>query len=896
MNKFIRNNFYSFGKLLGFVTASLVLSMPASAQDTESEGEFIFEEVVVTAQRREQNIMDVPVAVSTMSGMQLEQAGIFDMFELQQNVPNLLVGQSQTATTSYFAIRGIGSTSNNFGVESSVGLYVDGVYRSRQSSMINDLVDVEAVDVLRGPQGTLFGKNTASGAVSIRTVRPGHDRNSFVDLTVGDRNLVRVSGAANISFTDKLAFRGTIFATQRDGYVDDIEYGDNAYNDRDRVGLRLQLAGNELSDSFNWRLIADYAEIDEVCCVAITRVDSLYYKGSLANPGTVAPQPGSDGANAVLGATVFATYPYPQVLIDQFGPSAQIRQGSSFDDYTAATSHLPESTNQDAGLSFEFNKGLGDSATLKSISAYRQFETYDDVDIDFTDLDGLNRINDAQQSSFSQEFLFSGEFADGSNWVGGAYYFTQDLDSQTTTTAGSQFNTFASIGEPLLAQAVAGTDLLYALSRPGGPLEAVGSFLNPATLPFPDGTFAFDDVEQRHEGYAFFGQFDIALSDMWTVTLGGRYTNEEKTIDAVYVQTANGPPPDLVAIGTTLGAAQAGDFPTAIAGIVSGALVPISEPNLAWGSYQFPALAPRSNLDEKLKDDRGTGTAKISFFPADSTMLYVSYSTGFKSGGTNTDRIDESFDQIFDAETSTSFELGWKGTYGPVRLALTYYETDFEDFQANSFAGGGFNLQNAGDLEIDGIELELVWRPWDKTEIQANYTQNNGTYVLFENGTAWDTSVVQEGIWQNPPQGDPGCAPLPPLPDPMAIPLPSSCSRSGDPIAYNPVDRAFLALNQGFDLSTNTELFFRIEYTYASEQFTDGDLDPLSKQDDVSLLNARLGLNFDHWNGSLTLWGRNLTDERWYHGSFDVPVAEDKMLSYPSEPAAYGLTFRKGFD
>ena len=849
----------------------------------------------MTAQRREQNIMDVPVAVSTLSGMQIERAGIFDMFDLQQNVPNLIVGQSQTATTSNFAIRGIGSTSNNFGVESSVGLYVDGVYRSRQGSMINDLIDVEAVDVLRGPQGTLFGKNTAAGAISVRSVRPSQERDGFVDVSVGDRNLIRVSGAANIPMGDKMAFRGTFFSTQRDGYIDDVEYGDDAYNDRNRFGVRLQLASTDPSSTFDWRLIADYAEIDEACCGTVTRVDSLYWKGSLANPATVTA--GSDGANAVLGATVFATYDYPQILIDQFGPDAQIRQGASFDDYTSASSELPVSQNEDAGLSFEFNVDLGDSAALKSISAYRQFETFDDVDIDFSDLDGISRVNDAQQSSFSQEFLFSGEFADGSNWVGGVYYFTQGLDNQTTTTAGSQFNAFASILNPSLAQAVAGTNALYGASQiPGHPLEPLAPLLNPATLPFPDGTFATDDVHQRHEGYAFYGQFDIALSDMWTLTLGGRYTNEEKSIDATYTQTANGPPPDLVAIATTLGAAQAGDIPTAVAGIVSGALVPISEPNVAWGEYLFDPFSPRSDVDEKIKDDQGTATVKLSFFPTDSTMLYASMATGYKSGGTNTDRINEAFDQVFDAETSESFELGWKGTYGPVRLALTYYETDFKDFQASSFTGTGFNLQNAGDLEIDGIELELVWRPWDKTEIQANYTQNNGTYVLFENGTAWDTSVRQEGIWQDPPQGDPGCGPLPPLPDPTAIPLPQSCSRSGDPIAYNPVDRAFLALNQGFDLSTNTELFFRIEYTYASEQFTDGDLDPLTLQEEIGLVNARVGLNINSWNSTLTLWGRNLTDERWYHGSFDVPVAEDRMLSYPSEPAAYGLTFRKGFD
>ena len=111
-----------------------------------------------------------------------------------------------------------------------------------------------------------------------------------------------------------------------------------------------------------------------------------------------------------------------------------------------------------------------------------------------------------------------------------------------------------------------------------------------------------------------------------------------------------------------------------------------------------------------------------------------------------------------------------------------------------------------------------------------------------------------------------------------------------------PEDRFFVALTQEIDLSSSTSAFARFEYTYASEQFTDGDLDPFTRQDSVEMVNVRLGLHIDNWNSTVTLWGRNITDERWYHGSFDVPVAADKMLSYPSEPATYGMTFVKNFD
>ena len=118
--------------------------------------------------------------------------------------------------------------------------------------------------------------------------------------------------------------------------------------------------------------------------------------------------------------------------------------------------------------------------------------------------------------------------------------------------------------------------------------------------------------------------------------------------------------------------------------------MPVTEPNIAWGSYLYDPLAPRPDLKESLSDDQTTGTVKLTFFPSDTTMVYASYSTGFKSGGTNTDRINPAFDQIFGPETSKSFELGLKGQYGPVQIVLTAFQTDFEDFQANSFTGTGF--------------------------------------------------------------------------------------------------------------------------------------------------------------------------------------------------------------
>ena len=304
-----------------------------------------------------------------------------------------------------------------------------------------------------------------------------------------------------------------------------------------------------------------------------------------------------------------------------------------------------------------------------------------------------------------------------------------------------------------------------------------------------------------------------------------------------------------------------------------------------WGYYLVQPVSPRPNLDDKLDDDQFTGTFKLTWFPSDATMLYTTYSTGFKSGGTNTERIAPQFSSIFDAETSESFEIGFKGDLGPVRLALTYFDTTFEDFQASTFTGTGFNLQNAGEIENNGFEVEALWRPFDGTEVQLIYTHTEADYVSFEAGTCWDTYTFHTGI------DDPGL----PAGFNSALDL-EICDKSGNPVAYNPEDRLFLAVQQELTLSDNVSMYARVEYSDQSEQFTDGDLDPFSLQDGFEILNARLGFVIDSWNSSVTLWGRNITDERYWVGSFDAPVQRGRMNLYPAEPSTWGVTFRKDFD
>ena len=293
-------------------------------------------------------------------------------------------------------------------------------------------------------------------------------------------------------------------------------------------------------------------------------------------------------------------------------------------------------------------------------------------------------------------------------------------------------------------------------------------------------------------------------------------------------------------------------------------------------------------MSETLKDDQVTGTAKVTWYPSEQTMVYASYATGFKSGGTNADRLEYDWDdpdnplfsQLFDAEKSKSMELGFKGDIGDnFRLSAALYQTDVEDFQTLTFEGSGFILRNAGDLQLQGIELEWLWQIMDNTSITGYYALNDGEYETFARGVCWDATPFHTGV---PDPGDNGTS--------------GGCDRSGESLPYNPEDRFMLSLTHDVPMGNNN-LFFRAEYIHASETTTDGDNDPLTTQDDFGILNLRVGVDIDDWNSTITLWGRNVTDERYYNGSFDPPLLDrGRMNSYPSEIATYGISFRKNWD
>ena len=794
------------------------------------------EEIIVTAQKREQNIQDIPVAVTALSGEQLVEHGITDMFDLQQSAPGLIVDQSQTATTANFSIRGVGTSSQNFGLESSVGLYVDGVYRARQSAMINELADVERVEVLRGPQGTLFGRNTSSGAVLLNTVAPAHDTDGYLEMTYGNLDLFSANGAFGGSLVeDVLAVRVTGFTSSRDGFVDAVGQGSSLINDRNRQGGRAQVLYTPTHE-VSLRVILDYSEIDEVCCAAATfRNNYFSFDGG----------PGSD---ALLAGRLGVP------LLDE----------AQFKDYVVQVNDVPLSENEDSGVSAELNWDIGATDTLTSISAYRTFNTTDDADVDFNAADIASRFNRGESEMFSQEIRLTGSRG-RVDYLAGAYYFTQNLNSWATTGLGRDFEAFVLNGTPELGELVDGLNLLSAFT--GGLIPMAGELI-------PPGGSARDTMLQDHEAWAAFGQIDFQVLEQWRLSAGLRYTDEKKDLTGRFTQDNAGPAPDLDAIGTNLFLASQG-----LAPLNPALLAPLAYPG--WGFYLQSVFAPRPDVDETLEDDQVTWNVKLSWTPNDDMLMYAGYATGFKSGGTNTDRIPAQFSQVFGAEKTNAFEVGAKLAFPQqnLRVNLALHYTTVEDFQSNAFTGTGFNLRNAGELEAMGGELEVAWSPLAGLELNGAYIYNETEFKEFEQANCWVAAPFQTGT-PDPGRRNPGDL---------------FCDRSGDRTQANPEHTVLLSATATHSFSDTIRGYIHADFNYRSSIVMDANIDPLKLQDGFGLLNARAGLVLQPFDLDISLWARNLLDEDYHGAVFDVPLQTGKLASYLREPRTYGVTLRKQF-
>ncbi|MCW5647524.1 MAG: TonB-dependent receptor, partial [Sphingopyxis sp.] len=722
----LRNLLLGATMLCAGATPALAFAQDAAptANDTDYGNE-----IIVTASKRSQTLQDTPVAVSVTSAAQLEESQIRDLIDLQTAVPSLRVSQLQSSANTNFIIRGFGNGANNAGIEPSVGVFIDGVYRSRSAAQIGDLPNVERIEVLRGPQSTLFGKNASAGVISIVTQKPQFDFGGSAEVTYGNFNALTVKGDVTGPISDTVAFSIGGAYNRRDGYAKDLKL-DTDVNDRNRWGVRGQLLF-EPTDALSIRLIGDYDKIDENCCIA---------------------------GNVIAGPTVAIT----NALAG--GPSVDANNPFS---YRVYNNFLSSNEIENYGGSAQIDYDLG-ALALTSITAYREVRALTNQDSDFTgaDLIGENS-QDLGIDTFTQELRLTSDFDGPLNFLIGGYYFNEKINQKNDIRFGTQFRPY---GDQLI-RAASGNALNVALlegtfgALEGAPTRYIGTF-------FRAGNGLDEAYTLKNEAFSIFGTVDFEVTDRLTLSLGGNYTKDRKRFATDVTSTD-------VFSGINLDAPQYAPFRQAL--LIGSGVDPATAAFLAANptltlpdgrsanplaglkAFQFlPPFLNVPNAVEKAKTNDGdfAYSVRAAYELTDTVNIYATYATGFKASSVNLSRDSRPLASDLPAitaaglrttnlaagsrfaapEESTVYEFGLKGQWDVAAVNVAVFKQSIKGFQSNVFTGTGFALANAGKQSTFGIEFDGSVRPVRGLNLTLAATYLDAKYDSFVNSAFGDIS------------------------------------------------------------------------------------------------------------------------------------------------------------
>ena len=634
------------------VAAGFAGPVVAQQDDSAEASDGVIEELIVTARRRDETLLDVPISITAFTGEQLDRIGAETLIAVGQSSPNVTLEVSRGTNTTLTAfIRGVGQQDPVAGFEAGVGLYVDDVYLNRPQSAVLDIYDVERIEVLRGPQGTLYGRNTIGGAIKYVTKGLADEPEGKVRVSYGTANQADLVLAGSVPLSDNFRIGGSIARLTRDGFGDNLNLpGVENYN-KDVLGGRFSMEW-DVTDSFDLRLSGDYVKDD-------------------SDP--------KQGHRLTVGATSGAP-----ILPDVFD--------------TRSGLNSPGQEVEASGVALTANWRLSDTITLRNILSQRQDETTTPIDFDslpVVDLD-VPAIYENEQLSNELQLIYESDRFSG---VAGFYW----LDANA-------FNTF----DVILAQ------LGAVLNLPG---------LNANT---------YGDVDT--ESWAAYADFSFNVSDAVSLSVGGRYTVDERTSRVLRTTFLGGASPALGGTGVPL--VVTSDF---------------------LGSREFNEFTPRVSVNWK---------------PSDAQNLYLTYSEGFKGGsfdprgqtsaapdidGDGTVSDEEIFEfMAFDPEFVDTVELGLKSRWldGRVNTSVAVFFSDYTDVQIpGSYGfdstGDGINdtfigvTSNAADADIKGIEFEGTALLSDSFTLgwAIGYLDAKFNEFIDANGD----NVADERVFQNTP-------------------------------------------------------------------------------------------------------------------------------------------------
>ncbi len=850
--------------------AAIALAIPGAAlaqdaDDTDDAAETSFDDggfdstIIVTATKREQTLQETPISVSVTSGETLENAQIRDVLDLQTVTPSLRVSQLQTSSASTFIIRGFGNGDNNFGIEPSVGVFIDGVFRSRSAAALSDLPNVQRIEVLNGPQSTLFGKNASAGVISVVTREPQFQFGGAVEAVYGNFNTVVLKGDVTGPLSDTVAFSVDGSYQQRDGYATIVNL-DEEQNDRNRWSLRGQLLFEPTPD-FKIRAIADYSRIDEVCCQVSTLVSG----------------PVTGAINAVGG----------QISTDFFS-------------YDAFLNFVPTNEVDNYGGSVQMDYQAG-PISLTSITAYRELKNFFLSDIDYSSASLATETRDQEVKTFTQEFRIASDFDGPINFLLGGYYFDETISQDSAIQNGSSIRD--------VFELLAGGNPADVLSGAPSVFNGVEAALGlPQESIFRTPLLSEETFRMENTSYSIFGTVDFEPADGLVFTGGFNYTDDSK--DFALSQLSPDPLGQvnlvdafitLASMGTVTTRDQFQALPQANQdALLAAATDPSINTLLPLSGFQFqpPFLTiPNAVEDGKTSDDKLTYLFRAAYQVSNEVNVYASYATGFKASSVNLSRDSRPTSAdftpgpgnstfaapsspILDAglaipnlgtgtrfagpEDAEVYEVGLKAQWPGFGFNLALFDQTIKGFQSLAFTGTGFALQNAGQQSVKGLEFDATIVPTDGLVLTFATTYLDPLFDDFPGSVIGDLTGVR-------PAGIPE----------IAIATSATYTHEWD---------------------SGMQLITRVDYNHESNTLINNGLPTFNAalgntqlfEREVNLVNTSMTLKLN--NGvEVGAYARNLFNDQYILTVFDGVAQAGTVSGYPSAPRTYGGVVRFKF-
>ena len=852
-------------------TICTAMLVPAAyAQTAQAEEDSGDEPIIVTATLRAMDVQDIPLAVTAVAPEALERQGVNDIKNLASISPSINIQSSQTETQgTSIKVRGVGTTGNNTGLESSVGVFIDGVYQSRPGVALGDLVDIERLEILRGPQGTLFGRNTSAGALNVSTKRPSlSTTEGFVNASYGNYNFMNVQAGVSVPVVQDVAgLRVSGTWRKRDGYLKSPTGAES--NNRDRYMLRGQLYVEPNAD-VSIRFLADYAKTDEQCCEAV-----IVRETELA-PFSAFHGLASDG-------------------VDQSGMSALKNLSINGGPYLNGSKQW--------GTSAELKWDLG-AAKLTSVTAYRKFDSSSTTVGGFTANDTYTVGNGAPTSrtgilpsgdhikTFTQELRLQGTaFNDGLDWLIGGFYSSEKIRADQTMTLNADFQKTGSAFNFANAAGVNPLFALTALGNAGVPVNA-------------NGNYAENRFNQDASSWSVFTHNVLNFTDKLSLTLGARYVDETK--DASFNQLAGTTGAGASACQASVNGVLTGAVPAALrAGMIGlncfpfATSVALTAPAAIGGGLASAKLPLPRVWSQEFKDDEITYTAQLGYKANEDLLLYAGYSHGFKSGGFNLDPQSATLqnsaailaglqtgtvvapvyaDPSFKSEKVNQIEVGVKATlFGAIKANLALFDMKMSDFQVLEFTGVQFLTFNVNSARSTGAELELFGKLSDHISANASGTYANARYP----------SNCADGV--------------------AVAALPSTLRLCGQDLTNAPKFAGVIGMtydgplnDSGWSLLVNSNVNYSDSRTTRTiDTDTNGLPVPMARQENYFKINARIGLTTPDERYTFELWGTNLNNEITRGITANTPLrggaGTRSLIGFVEEPRMYGMTVRAKF-